>query len=212
MKKLSVGLSILLAVNICVAASKPKVEKITPEKILQEINTSGAQRTLTRLTATPGAKDWTEIRKKIESGNADWLTVAGALSKGVNDFKTGQELRVSLSLALPKNASGVLHLINLDPINVSYLCSAPFTNRGSAFLSNYSSNTIKALNKVKEAGLQEYVQQCTVKLKQAVAVERALKQRKPSTDKGQSPIPGVTPEPSAAPDAQPASQGKAPLD
>lgn len=208
MKKLLIGLSILMAVNFCVAASKPKVEKITPEKILQEINTSGSQQTVTRLNATPGAKDWTEVRKKIELGNADWLTVAEALSKGVNDFKTWQELRVSLSLALPKNAAGVLHLINLDPINISYLCSAPFTDRGSSFLSTYFSNTIKALNEVKEPGLQEYVQQCTVKLKQTVAVERALRQKQPSTDKGQGPIPDRTPEPSADPDAKPATKAE----
>ncbi len=194
MKKLLLCCLILMAANVY-AASKQKVGKITAEQVMQHIQTAGAQSTVARLKLAPNDRNWMAVCKQIEKGSDDWLAVAGELSRGLNDVTTSKDLRIALSNALTKNPAGVLRLANGNPIDILYVCSGTVANRHSA-LNTYVNKTIQALSKVNDPNLQQYVTQCATTLRQAVAIEKALRQKE--VHKNQAPLPES--EPSTEPE------------
>ena len=211
MKKLLLCCSILVVANVYAATSKHKVSGITADQVAQQIQTAGAQSTMAQLKHAPTGKNWKAVAQQIETGKEEWLVVAGQLSRGLNDFATGNELRKALSIALSKNPAGVLRLVNGNPIDIPYVCSAAIPNRSSSSLRNYVGKTIPELNKVNDPNLRQYVQQCIAKLQQAVAIERALGQKEHHKEVQPEPVTEPQPEPqNKAPEPQSAAPNTAP--
>jgi hypothetical protein len=92
--------------------------------IQSRIKEEGASSVITGLWGTTA---WSQLTDKVASGDAAWIDVAVALSKG-SDAGSTSELHDALSLSLAKNPEYVLKVLpknSSEPCSLSRVCEGP---------------------------------------------------------------------------------------
>ena len=110
---------------------------------------------------------------RIGEGRSEWLRLVPRLSARV-DADPAEELRDHLGLALPKNAPGVLAV--MDPKNgpvtgVDSVCSMPFGNNFPDPLpADFAARSVAAVTAVREPALQTVRNHCLAVLRRGVCL------------------------------------------
>lgn len=98
----------------------------TPAQIIQMINDKGARSVVAELYANDSGESewWNHVIPEIGKGTQAWLAVASALEPGV-DASTAEDLKASLSEAIPHNPEGVLVILNDDKplLTIEQVCA-----------------------------------------------------------------------------------------
>lgn len=98
----------------------------TPAEIIQMINDKGARSVVAELYANDSGESewWNHVIPEIGKGTQAWLAVASALEPGV-DASTAEDLKASLSEAIPHSPEGVLAILNDDKplLTIEQVCA-----------------------------------------------------------------------------------------
>ncbi|KER04498.1 hypothetical protein LGZ99_06370 [Photorhabdus temperata] len=148
-----------LAVDRHIIAKNP-YPNLTPEQLTQQIKRQGAKMVIANMPEGDNG-EWDYITNHIASGDMAWLKIAPLLAKG-SDAYSAETLSTALATALPKNASGVLSVLNDSNVSISTesVCSLPFYQGTEAELNQYVIDSIRALykNKGGEKCLQKLIE------------------------------------------------------
>ncbi len=137
----------LAAVSPSVAAPAPN-----PAAVRDSIRREGAKATIADLAK---ADQWGAVSDRMDSGSADWITLAPLLEPG-SDAGSAEDLGISLAFSLPKNPRAVLAA--LDPANghvigADRVCGLPFVEDTVPDLPTYRLKAIRAVQEVKDTKL-----------------------------------------------------------
>lgn len=118
---------------------------IQPASVIGDINAHGAAKVVEKLNAGGGSQ-WREVIRDIERGSPPWLDVAQKLLTGTDAGRT-TDLYFGLSLALTRNAAGVLSLVGPD-LPIADVCSVPYIEPDDKTIRTYRAKVHTALGKV----------------------------------------------------------------
>ena len=111
------------------------------------------------------------VISRVGEGRSDWLPLVPRLAR-TGDVGAKEDLRDQLGLALPRNAQGVLAVI--DPRNgpvtgADSVCSTAFGNNFAHPLPvDFAAQSIRAVEAVKEPKLQSVRNRCLATLRRGV--------------------------------------------
>jgi hypothetical protein len=135
-----------------------------PERIESELSTEGAQATVSRLWQSG---DYDDVLRQMATGDERWVTLAPALAQGA-DAGAAEGLTIALAEALPRNAEGVLGV--LDPsrrtLSPPRVCGAPFIEGVKIGIGAYLAEATRAVSAVSQARLQSAKAACLAALRQ----------------------------------------------
>ncbi|WP_445493569.1 hypothetical protein [Photorhabdus sp. SF281] len=126
---------------------------LMPAQITEKVNSMGVRKFIISTSPNVDGSTWDYILSHISSGNIEWLRIVPILSTGV-DAGSAEDLSTAVATALPKNASGVLSVLNDSNVSISTesVCSLPFYQGTEAELNQYVIDSIRALYKNKGGG------------------------------------------------------------
>jgi hypothetical protein len=138
---------------------------LSPGDIDERIRQVGPSRTVGELE---GDDAWDFVVARISEGRSDWLQLVPRLAPGA-DADPAEELRDHLGLALPRNAAGVLAVLDAKNSGVSgvdAVCSTPFGNNLEP--TPFAARSIWAVEAVKDSRLQAVRRRCLDVLRSGV--------------------------------------------
>lgn len=138
----------------------------TAAQVAQAILSAGAKVTVDTLYQSG---KWDGVVDRISKGGSDWIAVAPKLARGV-DAGPAEDLGIALATALPRNAKGVLGVIdpnNGPVIGVGQVCSMPFIEETPRHLATYRRKSLAALAAVRDPALSAMKSACLAALKAA---------------------------------------------
>ena len=119
--------------------------------VVEEIKTRGAKAVVDRLASPNSEKEWEEIQKGIQTGQADWLSAARELRNG-SDAGMTESIDISLAIALSNNAEGVLEVAG-DTIPADRICTVPYIEPDATTVVSHKRKAKAALERVARADL-----------------------------------------------------------
>jgi len=132
-------------------------QPIDPKKITDAIDAQGAMAVVQELNAGTG-QQWRQVIQKIKTGAAEWLVVADRLLTGTDAGRT-TDLYFALSIALTRNAPGVLSLVGPN-LPVEQVCSVPYIEPDDKTIAAHRKLVHSALQKVKSPELKSQKMAC----------------------------------------------------
>jgi len=137
---------------------------LSAAEVLASIQHSGAKVTIAELERRD---QWQMVTDMISTGDSGWIELVPKLAVASDEAAT-EDLAISLSVALPKNAPFVLAVLAIEhTINASRVCSMPFSEDRVKDRSAYKRQTQHALDEVKDASLAQTKANCIATLKRA---------------------------------------------
>jgi hypothetical protein len=146
----------LIASLLCVLPAGCAAAVRSAASIEREIKAGGADSVVKRLTAAKG--DWDTVVRQVETGKDAWLNVASELL-GATDAGNTESLHYALSIALTRNAAGVLRLLGPNA-PLEKVCKVPYIEPGPGVVAEYRAKARAALAKVRESGLGARKRDC----------------------------------------------------
>ncbi|CAH0221890.1 hypothetical protein V8O11_19750 [Erwinia aphidicola] len=143
---------IFLSLSLLACNSIAETTMITPEIVLQNIHRDGAEiylRELAKQNATAtSTSSWESIVENISSGDVTWLKIVPLIA-GNTDAGFAEDIATALAQAIPKNARGVMDVINdkIPPVSISNVCSMPLYNETIPEKNEYFVKAVQALYK-----------------------------------------------------------------
>ncbi len=128
-----------------------------PKVILDDIESQGAAAVVKKLSAGNGSQ-WQYVIRRMETGSPAWLDVARKLLT-VTDAGRTTDLYFALSLALTRNAAGVLSMVGPN-LQVDRVCSVPHIEPDEKTIRTHRMNVRSALRKVTSAELDSQKKAC----------------------------------------------------
>jgi hypothetical protein len=130
---------------------------MTPQDVKVEVESLGAQKTVADLNAH-GGRRWDAFLRGVQSGRGDWLALVPAIKSGT-DAGTAEGLQIAVSMALSRNAAGVLALTPAT-YALSALCIVPLIEPTDAQVTTYKRRTLSGLDKASSGSAANKVQEC----------------------------------------------------
>lgn len=128
------------------------------------IQHSGAKTTIDDLERRD---QWQMVTDMIATGDPAWIELVPKLTRGSDEVAT-DELAVSLSYALPKNAPFVLAVLSVDHVvSTERVCSMPFADDLIKDRPAYKRQALQALDQVADHALAATKLTCLNTLKRA---------------------------------------------
>lgn len=131
--------------------------EITAQGVQAEINRLGAQKTVADLNAQ-GGRHWEAFLRGVELGRQDWLDIVPAIKPGT-DAATAEGLQTAASMALSRNAAGILALAPAT-YALSALCTVPLIEPTDAQVKAFKRRTLAALNKAISGPASDKASEC----------------------------------------------------
>lgn len=137
-------------------------EAIRSQTLMNLIAKEGAPQAVETLLRSP--EQWLSVLRRLETGASEWLMFAADLNQGATG-KAALDLRRSLALALPRNASGVLRLISAD-VNIDYLCAASLNMNDQIEKRKYLREALHSLATLNDEDLRDHRSLCLQTIQQ----------------------------------------------
>ncbi|MET3135289.1 hypothetical protein AAKU55_005597 [Oxalobacteraceae bacterium GrIS 1.11] len=158
----------LFATVLYASTSARESLELTPQAITKNIEKNGAKATVGALSSGTHGHQWEAVLRKIKTGDARWLAVAGVLAEGT-DAGTAEDLQVSLAVALPKNPGGVLLLADTKSfLSLENICGAPFIEPTHAYIKRYLAEAQHSLENLKDVKVEQQKVKCLAKIQDAI--------------------------------------------
>ena len=125
--------------------------------LLDDIGSKGAGAVVGNLNSGNGSQ-WKNVIGKIESGSPAWLDVAKKLLTATDAGRTS-DLYFALSIALTRNAAGVLSMVGSD-LPVDRVCSVPYIEPDEKTIRTHRIRVRTALQKVTSPELDSKKRAC----------------------------------------------------
>lgn len=132
----------------------PSVES---KAVLDDIDSHGVGYVVQKLSAGNG-NQWRTVIRAIETGSPAWLDVAKRLLTATDAGRT-TDLYFALSLALTRNADGVLSMVG-PGLPIDNVCSVPYIEPDEKTIVAHRTKVHSALQKVTSAGLEPKKKAC----------------------------------------------------
>lgn len=130
---------------------------VSATSIQREIKSNGAASVVRRLTSGKG-EQWQAVLRNIETGNKVWLKIAMGLLGGTDAGNT-ESLYYALSIALTRNAEGVLRLLG-PTAPIQKICTVPYIEPSPKAVREYRIRAQAALAKVTDPTLAKSKREC----------------------------------------------------
>lgn len=137
------GAFVIVSSGACAAAETGSL--LTAASLERDIKANGAVAVVKQLKSRKG-ENWQKVVRKVESGNADWLHVAGGLLKATDAGDT-ESLHFALSIALTRNAEGVLSMLGPE-VPVERICTVPYIEPSAKVEQEYRTKARASIAKV----------------------------------------------------------------
>jgi len=148
-------------------------EQLDAKKFNDRCVKEGAGNLINELTRDWDRPVWDMIIENISSGDETWLSTLYCMKAlAYSSVTVSLDLDIALATALPKNPQSVLAL-GASGISLTNTCSIPFFERDRAFIEQYVSRALEALENVPsdahfgKASLHIEKQVCILRLKDA---------------------------------------------
>jgi len=137
---------------------------LSAAEVLASVQHSGAKTTIADL----GRRDqWQIVTDMIDTGDTTWIGLVPKLAPGSDEI-TSEDLAISLSYALPKNAPAVLAALSAEHIiGVNRVCSMPFPDDIVKDRAAYKRQALHALDPVNDRELVPVKAACIAMLKRS---------------------------------------------
>ena len=135
-----------------------------PGQIEREISAEGPRAVVSRLWRSG---DYDGVLRKLATGDQRWVTLAPALAQGA-DAAAAEGLSVALAEALPRNAEGVLKVLNSSrrALSPARVCGVPFIEGTKINIGSYLAEATTAVSAVTSDRLQGAKAACLAALRQ----------------------------------------------
>jgi hypothetical protein len=135
-----------------------------PGQIEREIAAEGARAAVRGLWRSG---DYDGVLRELASGEQRWLALAPALAQGA-DAAAAEGLSVALAEALPRNAEGVLKVLDQSrrALSPGRVCGVPFVEGTKINIGSYLAEATTAVSAVASDGLQVAKAACLAALRQ----------------------------------------------
>ena len=137
------GAIVIASSGACAAAEA--VRPLTAASLERDIKANGAVVVVKQLKSRKG-ENWQKLVHKVESGNVEWLHVAGGLLKATDAGDT-ESLHFALSIALTRNAEGVLSLLGPE-VPADRICTVPYIEPSAKEEEEYRTKARASIAKV----------------------------------------------------------------
>jgi len=151
---------VVFAVVLCPLAYSQQVGAtgvVEPKAIIDDIDSHGAAAVVRKLTAGDGSQ-WNDVIHGIEIGSPAWLDVAKKLLTATDAGRT-TGIYFALSLALTRNAAGVLSMVGPD-LPIDRVCSVPYIEPDEKTIRTHRTKVRAALRKVTATELDSQKKSC----------------------------------------------------
>jgi hypothetical protein len=128
-----------------------------PRVIINDIDSQSAASVIEKLNAEKGSQ-WRDVIHGIETGSQDWLDVAKKLLTATDAGRT-EDLYFALSLALTRNAAGVLSMVGAE-LSIDSVCSVPYIEPTEKTVRTHRARVRNALRKVMSGELASQKKAC----------------------------------------------------
>jgi len=149
---------VLAALALCSLACGQQAKAVS-----DEIDSKGAASVVKKLNSSNGSQ-WKALIRGIETGAPEWLVVARKLSTATDAGRT-TDLYFALSLALTRNAEGVLSILGPN-LPVEKVCTVPYIEPDEKTIRTYRLKARSSLRKVTSAELESKKKACLKALEQ----------------------------------------------
>lgn len=142
----------LLVMIMLSCSSIAETIAVTPKMVLENIRESGAKKYIHDLAKenamATSTSQWEAIVKGLSTGEAEWLKIVPLIAR-YTDAGFAEDLATALALALPKNAAGVMNVLDekIPPLSIRNVCSMPLYNETVPEQNEYVVKAIQALYK-----------------------------------------------------------------
>lgn len=172
MKKIIIPIIAALAFN----ANAAKLSEITLSQITESIHALGAKKFIKIATIVDPAtniSEWDLIMNGISMGDPEWLSLAPLLAPATDAGST-DDLITALTHAIPKNADGVMHILDDNVISLSTqnICSMILWKETVAEQNEYFVKAVQALYKNNTVQAQKCLTQLVTIVGQAGPFKR----------------------------------------
>jgi hypothetical protein len=152
-------LLVIISALCPVACGQSSANKQLPDykAVITDIDSQGVASVVKELTAGNGRR-WDSVIRAIESGSPGWLEVARKLLAATDAGRTA-DLYFALSLALTRNAAGVLSLVGPN-LPIDRVCSVPYIEPDEKTVATHRIKVRSALRKVTSADLSSQKAAC----------------------------------------------------
>jgi hypothetical protein len=130
---------------------------VEPKAVIDDIDSHGTASVVKKLNIGNG-RQWRAVIAGIETGSPPWLAVARRLLTATDAGRT-TDLYFALSLALTRNADGVLSLVGQD-LPIDRVCSVPYIEPDEKTIVAHRIKVRAALQKVTSASLDSRKRAC----------------------------------------------------
>jgi hypothetical protein len=130
---------------------------VEPKAVIDAIDSHGAAAVVRELSAGKGSQ-WDAVIHGIEMGTPVWLDVAKKLLKATDAGRT-TDLYFALSLALTRNAAGVLSMAGPD-LPIDRVCSVPYIEPDEKTIRTHRTRVRAALRRVTSTHLDSQKKAC----------------------------------------------------
>ena len=150
---------IIVATVLCPVEGQQRSSKSLAESnaLLGNISSKGAAAVVKSLNRGNGG-EWQRVIRNIETGSPAWLRVANKLLTATDAGRTS-DVYFALSLALTRNAAGVLSMVGPNVL-VDRICSVPYIEPDEKTVRTYRLRARSAISKVTSAGLDPQKKAC----------------------------------------------------
>lgn len=148
------------------AQASPAGASVTPAEVRAMIGRDGARATVATLNqggSVTAPNRLTTVMNGIAAGEQAWLDLVPLLRQGT-DGETGEGLVMSIAEALPRNAAGVLRLMNED-LDALSVCSDLELGLSAEESRAYRQTSIAAVEAVTDPALQQAKTACLAELR-----------------------------------------------
>ncbi len=154
-------LAIAMLLGFC---SGGRAAALSAADVASSIQHSGAKTTIADLERR---EQWQIVTDMVATGDPAWIELIPKLARGSDELAT-DELAVSLSYALPKNAPFVLAVLSVEQvIGTERVCSMPFADDLIKDRPAYKRQALQALDQVTDHALAATRISCQNTLKRA---------------------------------------------
>jgi hypothetical protein len=131
--------------------------------LLDDVSAKGARAVVKELNLGSGSQ-WQHVIKEVQGGSSQWLEVARRLLAGADAGRT-TDLFFALSIALTRNAAGVLSMIGPD-LPLDKICSVPYIEPDESTIRAHRAKVRSALDRVNSPALDPLKKSCLIAVEQ----------------------------------------------